>query len=147
MENSVIISSIKRRVEYYASAAGITSNVIKKYILFQITSLEKDITQPQLINIKRLLQGFDLAMGEKRTTEKMYLERDLKYLEEMDERLFPVDKNKGRNFVNTMRQGQDVLYANELDNNGTNIAKSKTLTKVNRDSNAYNLYSNSGNAA
>lgn len=141
MDNSVIISSIKSRIEYYASAAGITSKVIKKYIGCQMIKLEKNITQSQLVNIKRLLQGFDLAMGEKRTTEKMYLERDLKYLDDMNERLFLVDKNKGRNFVNTMRQGLDNSFNNELDNDGTEIARGKTLTKINHDSNAYNLYS------
>ena len=138
MENSVIISSIKPRIDVYANAAGITNTAIKKYIKNRMTNLETKITHFDLLNIKRMLQGFELAMGEKRTTEKMYLERDLKYIEDMDSSLFSVDKNKGRNFVNTMRQSYDYSSNGELNNESTY----KTLTKVNHDSNAYKIYSN-----
>ena len=138
MENSVIISSIKPRIDVYANAAGVTNTAIKKYIKNKMTNLETKITHFDLLNIKRMLQGFELAMGEKRTTEKMYLERDLKYIEDMDSSLFSVDKNKGRNFVNTMRQSYDYSSNGELNNESTY----KTLTKVNHDSNAYKIYSN-----
>ena len=142
MENSVIISSIKPRIDIYANAAGVTSTAIKKYIKNKMTNLETKITHFDLLNIKRMLQGFNLAMGEKRTTEKMYLERDLKYIEDMDLSLFPIDKNKGRNFVNTMRQSYDYSSNDELNNESSNKSTYKTLTKVNHDSNAYKIYSN-----
>ena len=142
MENSVIISSIKPRIDVYANAAGVTSTAIKKYIKNRMTNLETKITHFDLLNIKRMLQGFELAMGEKRTTEKMYLERDLKYIEDMESSLFSVDKNRGRNFVNTMRQSYDYSSNDELNNESSNKSTYKTLTKVNRDSNAYKIYSN-----
>ena len=142
MENSVIISSIKPRIDVYANAAGITNTAIKKYIKNKMTNLETKITHFDLLNIKRMLQGFELAMGEKRTTEKMYLERDLKYIEDMESSLFSVDKNRGRNFVNTMRQSYDYSSNDELNNESSNKSTYKTLTKVNRDSNAYKIYSN-----
>lgn len=142
MENSVIISSIKPRIDVYANAAGVTNTAIKKYIKNRMTNLETKITHFDLLNIKRMLQGFELAMGEKRTTEKMYLERDLKYIEDMDSSLFSIDKNKGRNFVNTMRQSYDYSSNGELNNVSSNKSTYKTLTKVNRDSNAYKIYSN-----
>ena len=142
MENSVIISSIRPRIDVYANAAGVTNNAIKKYIKNKMTNLETKITHFDLLNIKRMLQGFELAMGEKRTTEKMYLERDLKYIEDMESSLFSVDKNRGRNFVNTMRQSYDYSSNDELNNESSNKSTYKTLTKVNRDSNAYKIYSN-----
>lgn len=142
MENSVIISSIKPRIDVYADAAGVTNTAIKKYIKNRMTNLETKITHFDLLNIKRMLQGFELAMGEKRTTEKMYLERDLKYIEDMESSLFSVDKNRGRNFVNTMRQSYDYSSNDELNNESSNKSTYKTLTKVNRDSNAYKIYSN-----
>lgn len=142
MENSVIISSIRPRIDVYANAAGVTNTAIKKYIKNRMTNLETKITHFDLLNIKRMLQGFELAMGEKRTTEKMYLERDLKYIEDMESSLFSVDKNRGRNFVNTMRQSYDYSSNDELNNESSNKSTYKTLTKVNRDSNAYKIYSN-----
>ncbi len=142
MENSVIISSIRPRIDVYANAAGVTNTAIKKYIKNKMTNLETKITHFDLLNIKRMLQGFELAMGEKRTTEKMYLERDLKYIEDMESCLFSVDKNRGRNFVNTMRQSYDYSSNDELNNESSNKSTYKTLTKVNRDSNAYKIYSN-----
>lgn len=142
MENSVIISSIRPRIDVYANAAGVTNTAIKKYIKNKMTNLETKITHFDLLNIKRMLQGFELAMGEKRTTEKMYLERDLKYIEDMESSLFSVDKNRGRNFVNTMRQSYDYSSNDELNNESSNKSTYKTLTKVNRDSNAYKIYSN-----
>lgn len=140
MENSVIISSIGPRIEYYASAAGITSSVEKKEYKKKINNLEKNITHPQLLEVKRNLETFNLAMGEKRTTEKMYLERDIKYLEDMESNLFSVDKNKGRNFVITMKQ--NLENQNELDNDGISNLKQKTFVKKSPNSNAYSLYSN-----
>lgn len=139
MENSVIISSIGPRIEYYASAAGITSSVEKKEYKKKIINLEQNITHPQLLDIKRNLETFNLAMGEKRTTEKMYLERDIKYLEDMENKLFTIDKNKGRNFVITMKQNLD--NQNELDNDGITNSKQKTFVKKSPNSNAYSLYS------
>ena len=63
MENSVIISSIKPRIDVYANAAGVTNTAIKKYIKNRMTNLETKITHFDLLNIKRMLQGFELAMG------------------------------------------------------------------------------------
>lgn len=139
MENSVIISSIGPRIEYYASAAGITSSVEKKEYKKKINDLEKNITHPQLLEVKRNLQTFNLAMGEKRTTEKMYLERDIQYLNDMENKLFQEDKNKGRNFVITMKQ--NLENQNELDNDGISNSKQKTFVKKSPNSNAYSLYS------
>ncbi len=74
----------------------------------------------------------------------MYLERDLKYLEDIEKKAFFSDKNQGRNFVNTMRQNPvtNNFSANEVNDNGMNNAKSKTLTKIDSTSNAYKMYNN-----
>lgn len=145
MDNSVIISSIMSRIEYYMNTSGISSDVEKKYIKDKISFLENNQTQPLLLYIRRLFQSFNIAMGEKRTTAKMYLERDLKYLDEMEKQA--MSKNKGRNFVHTMNPNlvKGINNANEdnispMDDSG--ISHSHTLTKKSQDSNAYKLYSN-----
>ena len=136
MENSVIISSICPRIEYYASAAGITSEVEKKEYKKKLKKLEENITHPQLLDIKRNLETFNLAMGEKRTTEKMYLERDIKYLEDIENQIFPVDKNRGRNFVVTMKQNNEMIEQEQ-----SSSEKGRSFIKVNQNSNAYKVYS------
>lgn len=138
MENSVIISSICPRIEYYASAAGITSEVEKKEYKKKLKKLEENITHPQLLDIKRNLETFNLAMGEKRTTEKMYLERDIKYLEDIENQIFPVDKNRGRNFVVTMKQNAEVF---EQEQTSSEKGQGRSFIKVNPNSNAYKVYS------
>lgn len=144
--DSVIFSSIGPRIGYYASASGVNNGAIKNYIKRQCELLEQNITQPQLVNVTRVLQGFRLAMGdEKRTTEMMYLDGDIEKLINMQNRLFPTDKNKGRNFVNTMKQNPIILdnsQENEADSNTTQNLKGKTLTKIDSSSNAYKFYSN-----
>lgn len=140
MNNSVIISSIKPRIDYYLTSAGITNDVEKNEYKKKFINLEKNFTHPQLLDIKRGLESFNLAMGEKRTTEKMYLERDIKYLTDMENSLFPMDKNSGRNFVNTMKQNNEFDNNNELNDSGV-IMTGKTLTKVNNNSGAYKFYS------
>ena len=98
MENSVIRALIGR-IDIYAKCAGITSNV-------EINQLKKDIDELEndglfsTLKVSRLLKVFDLRMGEKRTTEKMYLEKDI---EDVNELLNSHLKNNGRNFVNTMK--------------------------------------------
>lgn len=143
MDNSVIISSVMQRIEYYMNTSGISSDVEKKYIKNKISLLENNQTQPLLLYIKRLLQSFNIAMGEKRTTAKMYLERDLKYLDEMEKQA--MFKNKGRNFVHTMNPKVKPEEGNtnnmpQIDDSG--VIHSHTLTKKSQDSNAYKLYSN-----
>lgn len=139
MDNSVIISSMEPRIGYYASAAGITNTVEKKEYKGKFQNLNNNMTHAQIIDAKRSLEAFSLAMGDKRTTEKMYLERDIKYLEEIENRLFaPIEeKNKGRNFVYTMKQNSDN---EELNNDGIEQTKSKTFTKVNNNS-SYRIFS------
>ena len=135
MENSVIISSICPRIEYYASAAGVTNTVEKKEYKKKLKKLEENITHPQLLDIKRNLETFNLAMGEKRTTEKMYLERDIKYLEDIENQFFPVDKNRGRNFVVTMKQNNEMIEPEQ-----SSTEKGRSFIKVNQNSNAYKVY-------
>lgn len=148
MDNSVIISSIVSRVEYYTNVAGISSDVEKKYIKNKVLDLESNQTQPLLLYIKRLFQSFDIAMGEKRTTAKMYLEGDLKYLDEVGKT--DVSKNNSReNIVQTMNPNlvktdqftndTDSLLTNEVSGMSSNGHK---LTKIDSTSNAYKLYSN-----
>ncbi len=135
MENSsVIISSITPRIEYYTNQAGLTSKAINNYIKKKMHMLESDITPSRILNVKRLLQACNLAMGEKRTTEKMYLERDLKYIDDIFSSIIIEDKNKGRKFVDTMKQTDDEL------NSGVQL-NGKTLTKVNPSSQAYKFFS------
>lgn len=142
MDNSVIISSVMSRIEYYMNTSGISSDVEKEYIKNKISLLENNQTQPLLLYIKRLLQSFNIAMGEKRTTAKMYLERDLKYLDEMEKQT--MSKNKGRNFVHTMNPKVKPEEGNtnnmpQIDDSG--VSHSHILTKKSQDSNAYKLYS------
>lgn len=145
MDNSVIISSIMSRIEYYTNAVGISSDVEKKYIKNKISNLENNQTQPLLLYIKRLFQSFDIAMGEKRTTAKMYLEGDLKYLDEFGKRSF--SKNASReSIVQTMNpnlvkkeKGPDIASSSFEESGMSNGHK---LTKIDSTSNAYKLYSN-----
>lgn len=138
MNNSVIISSICPRIEYYATAAGITNDVEKKEYKKKVLNLEKNIAHPQLLDLRRNLETFNLAMGDKRTTEKMYLEKDLQDIKKIEEMLFPIDKNRGRNFVNNMKQNN---VAN-LEENSNGYSNGKQLTKNNGNKLAYSLYSN-----
>ncbi|MCI8777751.1 MAG: hypothetical protein HFI87_01160 [Bacilli bacterium] len=147
MDNSVIISSIVSRVEYYTNVAGISSDVEKKYIKNKVLDLESNQTQPLLLYIKRLFQSFDIAMGEKRTTAKMYLEGDLKYLDEVGKTDF--SKNNSReNIVQTMNPNliKTNQFTNDTDSLSTNevsgMSNSHKLTKIDSTSNAYKLYSN-----
>lgn len=154
MDKSVIISSITSRIEYYANASGISSDVEKKYIKKQVDILNNDPTLPQLIYVYLKLQSFNIAMGEKRTTAKMYIEGDLKSIEEIKQRILPIenreDKNNGRNFVYTMNPnlGTPIQTDNisnfsaepQLDEGGKSA--NHTLTKKNPNSEAYKLYSN-----
>lgn len=147
MDNSVIISSIVSRVEYYTNVAGISSDVEKKYIKNKVLDLESNQTQPLLLYIKRLFQSFDIAMGEKRTTAKMYLEGDLKYLDEVGKT--DVSKNNSReNIVQTMNPNlvKTDQFTNDTDSLLTNevsgMSNGHKLTKIDSTSNAYKLYSN-----
>ncbi len=134
MNNSVIMSSIEPRIGYYMSAAGITNKLeINEYRKkFQ----SNDITSAQILDCTRSLEYFNVAMGEKRTTAKMYLEHDITVLNN----LFHNDKISGRNFVETMKQ--ETKNNNSIEDNGNNISSSKTLTKVNSNSSSYKIFSN-----
>ncbi len=132
MDDSVIISSITSRIEYYANEASISSDVEKKYIKDKIALLENNQTLPLLLYIERLFQSFDIAMGEKRTTAKMYLERDLQYVDELLKRRLP-QSNIRKDIVLKMNPS----LAKE---NDSGVSKGHTLTKK-TDSNAWKIYS------
>lgn len=147
MDNSVIISSIVSRVEYYTNVAGISSDVEKKYIKNKVLDLETNQTQPLLLYVKRLFQSFDIAMGEKRTTAKMYLEGDLKYLDKVGETDFSISDSR-ENIVQTMNP--NLVKNNQFTNNTGSLPTNEVsgmgnghkLTKIDLTSNAYKLYSN-----
>ncbi len=133
MDNSVIISSIMSRIEYYANESGISSDVEKKYIKDKISMLENNQTLPLLLYIERFFQSFNIAMGEKRTTAKMYLEGDLQYLDKLI---------KGNYYQTSIRK--DIVLkmkpslAQSDDGGISNVHK---LTKK-TESNAWKVYSN-----
>lgn len=133
MNDSVIISSIVSRIEYYANESGISSDVEKKYIKNKLSMLENNQTLPLLLYIERLFQSFNIAMGEKRTTAKMYLERDLQYVDEIIK----------RNSLQSNVRKDIVLKMNpslaKTDDDG--ISNKHTLTKRS-ESNAWKFYSN-----
>ncbi len=154
MDKSVIIGPIMSRIEYYTNASGISSDVEKKYIKRQVDILNNDPTLPRLLYVYEKLQSFNIAMGEKRTTAKMYIEGDLKSIEEIKKRILPVenieDKNNGRNFVHTMKPNSTTLVPmNNIDNDfseqpqldESGKGNNHTLTKKSHDSKAYQLYS------
>lgn len=147
MDNSVIISSIVSRVEYYTNVAGISSDVEKKYIKNKVLDLETNQTQPLLLYVKRLFQSFDIAMGEKRTTAKMYLEGDLKYLDKVGRTYFSISDSR-ENIVQTMNPNlvKNAQFTNNTDSLSTDevsgMGNGYKLTKIDPTSNAYKLYSN-----
>lgn len=147
MDNSVIISSIVSRVEYYTNVAGISSDVEKKYIKNKVLDLETNQTQPLLLYVKRLFQSFDIAMGEKRTTAKMYLEGDLKYLDKVGKTDFSISDSR-ENIVQTMNPNlvKNAQFTNNTDSLSTTevsgMSSGHKLTKIDSTSNAYKLYSN-----
>lgn len=111
MENSVINALISR-IDYYAKTANITSSVEVKQYKKDIKKLEND----ELFNAleaSRILKMLNLRMGKKRTTEKMYLEKDI---EDVNELLNSHLKNNGRNFVETMKPKEMVKTLTHFSN-------------------------------